>query len=168
MTAFSIHNTGSSSSVSSTTCTAPVENNMPAAGESFTIVCDIPVVESGACYSIGDSVDYIGSTWSSGSLQIQHSLGTWVSNAITTSKSFLRSVVVCSCDSSTSTLNQYIDGELISTSSFTGFLDLPSDGTVKAGKSRTLAGNLNSTLGAIKIYHSALTADQVKVLGVAQ
>jgi hypothetical protein len=162
-------NSGSSSTITATTCTVPVENNMPAAGESFTIefTCDVPTTRSHVFGLDNNTVDF--SIWrftSGGGLIFRFSDGNnTVSPTINLATSTGAKTYRCSYNSDSQIISIFAGSTLVSETDASG-LDMNlcpiynTDRLITIGKSNT--SYLNSNIKGLKIYHSSLTEDQVK------
>lgn len=165
---------GSSSTITATSCTVPVSGNLPAAGESFTIVCDSYVDGSssvdnyGRYYSVGTESDYIGLSQSrTGVFRVQHSLGDWFAPSAITTDTISRLTIVCDthADIGSTAISLYQDGELTISLTFSEVMGDITSGTVKLGASRSGVTTLNQQLKNFKILPYAASADEVKSWG---
>lgn len=170
-----VYTEDTSVTIPATSTTLPIENNFPATGTSFTIMFDSPVglgtsnrtifsrtgsTDTGLVFNSTPSIIFRAGTNGGG----DYNLGTVSTSGLYEEGSMNRYVVVCDLDNNT--LSSYINGGLLGSQTITGEMTTPYDGTLVLGSSAS-TWYLNSQIKNFKIYHKALSADQIVCLGSA-
>lgn len=171
-----IETTSTTSTVTPTLSSVSANGNLPPVGSPFSIECDVgfPSYGSGVsglryAFFVGDTgttTPFIGlMRFSTGDVVfrfngIDHTLYLGIDD---NDYSIYRFVITYDGID----VNCYVNGELSETESGVGDIDYSGVENIYIGSYPSGNGSLNSQLKNFKIYHSALTADQVKALGAA-